>query len=324
MRYIIFGAGGIGGTIGARLHMHGHAVTLIARGAHGKRLSEVGMEFVTVDGREQLRIPTVDHPSKLDIEPDDAVILAMKSQHTETALEDLRQCTQPTQRVVCAQNGVANERMALRRFENVYGMVVNLPALYLQPGQIITHAQGHGGILDTGRYPAGTDAWCIDLAAVLTGSGFSAEPRQAIMRQKYAKLLMNLGNAPQALFAEDQDLRELLRLLKHEAVSCFDAAGIDCASRDETSARSAGVYTMGQIEGVPRTGGSSWQSMMRGTGNIETDFLNGEIVLLGRLHGVPTPLNAAVQNLTRTMISEHRGIGEFTLDAIPALNEATE
>ena len=48
---------------------------------------------------------------------------------------------------------------------------------------------------------------------------------------------------------------------------------------------------MHDIGGRRRGGGSSWQSLARGTGTIETDYLNGEIVLLGRLHGVPTPVN---------------------------------
>ena len=45
------------------------------------------------------------------------------------------------------------------------------------------------------------------------------------------------------------------------------------------------------VDGELRPGGSSWQSLARGVGTIETDYLNGEIVLLGRLHGVPTPAN---------------------------------
>jgi 2-dehydropantoate 2-reductase len=50
-----------------------------------------------------------------------------------------------------------------------------------------------------------------------------------------------------------------------------------------------------------RGGGSSWQSLARGTGSIETDFLNGEIVMLGRLHGVPTPANAAMQRIANRL-----------------------
>jgi 2-dehydropantoate 2-reductase len=55
------------------------------------------------------------------------------------------------------------------------------------------------------------------------------------------------------------------------------------------------------VGGRRRGGGSSWQSLARGTGTIETDYLNGEIVLLGRLHGVPTPVNATVQRVAREL-----------------------
>ena len=48
---------------------------------------------------------------------------------------------------------------------------------------------------------------------------------------------------------------------------------------------------------LARGGGSSWQSLQRGTGTIETNYLNGEIVLLGRLHDVPTPVNALLQRV---------------------------
>ena len=47
-------------------------------------------------------------------------------------------------------------------------------------------------------------------------------------------------------------------------------------------------------------GGSSWQSLARGTGDIEVDQLNGEIVLLARLVGVEAPVNALLQLEART------------------------
>ena len=49
------------------------------------------------------------------------------------------------------------------------------------------------------------------------------------------------------------------------------------------------------MPGRPRSGGSSWQSLERRTGAIETDFLNGEIVWLGRLYGVDTPANELIR-----------------------------
>ena len=53
------------------------------------------------------------------------------------------------------------------------------------------------------------------------------------------------------------------------------------------------------VAGQDRVAGSSWQSLARGTGNVEADFLNGEIVLLCRLHCIPTPANLTLQRLAK-------------------------
>jgi 2-dehydropantoate 2-reductase len=261
--------------------------------------------------------------------------MAMKSQHTAAALDDLRAATGAEPAVVCAQNGVANERMALRRFARVYGMLVHLPASHLQPGQVVTHATGRGGILDTGRYPAGNDEVCHDVTGLLEQAGFSARPDAAVMRWKYAKLLTNLGNVLQALVVpaaggdgQDDAAREVLRQLKHEALACFRAGGVDCASVDDVRARQHGVYGLGAVPGHPRSGGSSWQSVVRGAGSLETDYLNGEVVLLGRLHGVATPANALCQALAWQLIRERLPAGHFrgaeVLDRVRAAAASAE
>ncbi len=46
-------------------------------------------------------------------------------------------------------------------------------------------------------------------------------------------------------------------------------------------------------------------------GAIEADYLNGEIALLGRLHGVPTPLNELLQRLANTFARERRAAGSL-------------
>ena len=70
------------------------------------------------------------------------------------------------------------------------------------------------------------------------------------------------------------------------------------SSTAEEDAAAAATCSGGAAGGrQSRPGASSWQSLARGTGSIEADYLNGEIVLLGRLHGVATPVNAALQRL---------------------------
>jgi 2-dehydropantoate 2-reductase len=68
---------------------------------------------------------------------------------------------------------------------------------------------------------------------------------------------------------------------------------------------------LGPIGGSERRGGSTWQSLARSAGTVEADYLNGEIVLLGRVHGFPTPVNEAIQRLANRWAAEHRDPGTF-------------
>lgn len=307
MRFVIYGAGGIGGTIGARLHIAGFEVLLIARGAHLDAIQQEGLRFRTPTIDQRLQIPAVSHPREANITALDAVIMCMKSQHTQAALNDLAACASDTTPVICCQNGVANERAALRHFENVYGMVVVLPAEHLNPGEVVNFAEDRAGVLDAGRYPAGADEKITQVTGALDAAGFGAYPDPAIMRQKYAKLLGNLNNAVQAACGEGS--QAISRALRNEALACYAAAGINCATPEETRARRADGLRGGEVPGFARHGGSSLQSVLRGTGDIETDYLNGEIVQLGRLHGVPTPANRIVQQLGNRMVRDALTVG---------------
>jgi len=324
MRYVIYGAGAIGATIGARLQQQGESVVAIARGEHGAALQRDGLRFIAEDGEHRVALATVGHPREIDFSGDELVILAMKSQHSEAALLELRAAAGTGVGVVCAQNGVANERTAARYFERVYGMLVYLPAMLLEPGQVVTHASGVGGVLDTGAYPRGVDATVQTLIDALQRAGFVACADPDVMRIKYAKLLMNLGNllqaathsedasrvAAEASESERQAARRFLKALQDEAAAVFAAAGIEPLAGEALRERLGAITALADIPGHPRSVGSTWQSLVRGTGNLETDYLNGEIVLLGRLHGVATPANALCQQLAGELLE--RGPGAYS------------
>ncbi len=308
--FVIYGAGGIGCVVGARLGESGYNVKLIARGEHAQRMREQGLRLVSARGVEQHAVQVYEHPGDLDFSEETAVLLCMKSQHTEDALRTLAlEPGSSDAALVCMQNGVANERVALRYFSRVYASVVILPALFINPGEVVTHATGAGGILDTGCYPAGVDATATEITSALSHAGFSSRPDARVMRQKYAKLLSNLNNILAAGLSDFENTSDIRRQMRTEALDCYAAAGIDCASRDETSERRQGVMQMVDIPGHPRVAGSSWQSVVRGTGDIETEFLNGEISMLGRFHDVPTPVNDACVALAREMVRKETGPG---------------
>jgi 2-dehydropantoate 2-reductase len=223
----------------------------------------------------------------------------VKSQDTLDAVRALALVAPPSIAIVCAQNGVDNERVALRHFANTYGAVVMMPAGHLSPGVVQAHAWPTPGLIDVGRYPSGSDATAQEIVDGLNGIGFNCVVRDDVMRWKYTKLLMNLANAVIALcgFGKDE-AAELRKMARDEGIAVLRAAGIDFASDEEDRARRADHLTLVPIGGTTRTGGSTWQSLARGTGTIETDWLNGEIVALGRVHGVATPVNELLQRLT--------------------------
>jgi len=318
MRFVVYGAGAIGGVIGGRLFEAGHDVTLVARGDHLAVLQARGLELVSPEGRTTLPVPAVGHPSELTLDDGDVVILAMKTQDTAAALTALTPHAPPGIAVACAQNGVENERLALRSFAHVYAVQVMCPATHLEPGTVVVHSAPVGGMFDLGRYPTGVDATAESLAAALREATFESEARPDIMRWKYRKLMMNLVNVATAVCAEGAGFADLVRLLRAEGEAALAAAGIDLVTIDDDKARRGDRLQMRPIEGVTHNGGSTWQSLARGTGSIETDYLTGEVVLLGRLHGVPTPASVLLQHLAHRAAAKHLPPGHLPAEAVLA------
>jgi 2-dehydropantoate 2-reductase len=319
MRFVVFGAGGIGGVIGGRLAEHGYGVVLIGRGAQYAAIRETGLRVEAADHTVTLRIPIVKHPNEIQWTAEDVVLLAMKTQDTVPALADLAAVAPPDIPVVSAQNGVENERSALRLFANVYGICVMCPTNYVTPGVVQAWSSPISGMLDIGRYPAGSDSTTEAVAAAFRASTFASEPRPDIMRWKYGKLLMNLGNAAGAICGSEESSREITRLARREGVACLDAAGIAYVGREEEAARRGDLLQIGPVAGHTRQGGSSWQSLQRRTRSIEVDYLNGEIVLLGRLHGVATPVNALLQDLANRHAREGKPPGTMSPEEVMGL-----
>jgi 2-dehydropantoate 2-reductase len=325
VRYVIIGAGAVGGTIGGLLAEAGREVVLVARGAHLDALRSGGLQLTTPAGARSVTVTVAAGPEDVALRAGDVLVLAVKSQDTaattaqwarrpvaggRTAGEDLL--------LVCAQNGVDSERTALRRFARVAGVCVWLPATFLEPGRVSAAGSPVTGILTLGTVPAGAPG--PDLAGVgadLAAAGFRAPVVEDVMAWKYAKLLSNLGNAVEALCGPVREpaARALLADAVAEARAVLAVAGIEPTSPEE-EATARGDFTLVDLPGVTRRGGSTWQSLVRGAGSVEAAYLNGEIVLLGRLHGVPTPLNAALLRLAERAAADGEQPGGRTPDEV--------
>jgi 2-dehydropantoate 2-reductase len=308
---VILGAGAIGGVIGGRLAQHGRDVLLIARGAHYAAIRDHGLKLASPDEAVEIDLPVIDDPTRVKWTGDDVLLIATKTQDTEAALDGLRTAP-PELPILCAQNGVANERMAAERFNEVYGIFVWCPADYLVPGQVQVWSSPTSGLLHVGRYPSGSDTRGEAVAEAFRASSFIAEAKTDIMRWKYRKLLSNLGNAVDALCGRSARASGLYERARAEGVACLAAAGISFVADDEQDAKTLESQVQARtIGGQHRRGGSSWQSLERKLGSIETDYLNGEIVELGKRHGVPTPLNAVLQRLSQEAARDQRAPGSI-------------
>ncbi|WP_109001124.1 ketopantoate reductase family protein [Streptomyces rishiriensis] len=332
MRYIIIGAGAIGGTVGGRLAEAGQEVVLVARGAHRTALAEAGLRLRVPEGELTHRLPVVSGPDELGaLRADDVLVLAVKTQDSEAALQAWGPAPvagggTAAERLplVCAQNGVESPRLALRRFRHVYAVCVWLPSTHTEPGVVSAAGTPLTGILHLGRYPHGVDDTARRIAADLEKAHFEAPVVPDVARWQHAKLLSNLGNALEAVSGTvaDPSAEALFDRIRAEGAAVLDAAGIAYTGTEEQRAARGDKVTLVPLDGAPRGGGSSWQSLSRGAGSIEADYLNGEIALLGRLHGVPTPLNELLQRLANEFARERKAPGSLPLPELIRLADA--
>lgn len=308
MRIVILGAGAIGGVVGAHLARAQRDVLLVARGAHLTAMRDTGLRVETPTETFVVQPEVTDRP---EWRPGDVAMLATKTQHAAAALREL--AVPQDVPVVCMTNGIEAERIALRHGPRVVACCVMMPATHLSPGVVQAWASPVPGALDLGAYPGGVSPEAAQVAEALRAAGFASELRDDIMRWKRGKLLSNLANGAEALCGPAARRSVLMELARREGLACYEAAGLSTITDEEDAARRAGFESQ-PIAGAARTGGSTWQSLARGAAILETDFLNGEIALLGRLHHVATPVNDRLQHIAADAARAGIAPGSMSLD----------
>ena len=315
MRYVVYGAGAVGGVIGGHLQLAGLPVTLVARGEHLASIRAGGLVLDSGTGRHRIDAPATDTAAEVGWTDDTVVVLAVKSHQAAAALGDLREHAPADVPVVCATNGIATELAALRLFAHTYAVCVMLPATHLEPGVVVAACHPTPAILDIGRIPSGTDAITAAVAADLRTAGMASEERADILAWKRRKLLLNLGNGVDASFAQGEDADELAARALAEGERVLAVAGVSVVTAAEDESRRGAILQ--RRPAFERRGGSTWQSLSRRTGDSEIDYLSGEIVFQGRLYGVPTPVNDAIVAATRRLT--YAGGAPRSLDAAEVL-----
>jgi 2-dehydropantoate 2-reductase len=328
-RYVIVGAGAIGGTVGGALARADIPTVLVARGRHAEVLSADGLTLITPDGLFHTPVSAVSRPEDVRLTRHDVLVFTTKTQQIDAALQEwVDQPVHGPDGVVgtagdllpalTALNGVVAEEKALRYFRQVFGVCVWLPAVHLEPGEVIVRSWPVVGQFHIGRWPAplrtpADDEFLQQLAQTWSPAGIRVNPVDDVAPWKYNKLLSNLGNVVGALFADGADTTEVVAALRHEGEYVLRHAGIEFTSFEVSTAARVDGPTPRPVPGS-NTGASNstWQSLSRNTGNVETDYFNGEIVRIAHQHGITAPLNAALARASRDAVRNQLGPSHFS------------
>ncbi len=313
----IYGAGAIGGWLGARLAAQGADLSAVARGdtlaalrAHGLRLREDG-----AGGERAHPVRAAEHPAELGAQ--DLVIVAVKAPALAQVAWHIGPLLGPETVVLTAMNGVPwwfpqgfGGALAGARLQSVdpdgaigqaipvrhvIGAVVHASCSLDAPGVVRRH---FGNGLIVGEPAAGDTPRLRALAALLRGAGFDATASPRIQQDVWYKLWGNMTINPiSALTGATAD-----RVLDDELVR-------GSASRVMAEAREIGARLGVPIEQTPedrhavtRRLGAFRPSMLQDVEAgkaVEIDALVGSVRELGQLAGVPTPFTDALLGLSR-------------------------
>src|SRR5262245_56001711 len=339
MRFIIHGAGSVGSLNGGRLAESGAEVVLSARRDHAAAVNRAGLLIKSRAGDRVVKcLRAVTQPREVIPGPGDVVILTVKSSQTAASVQALRETFPEETPVVCMQNGVRNEEIAAGRVLHVYGGMLGISATFLEPG-VVAHTRGE--LLSIGNYPLGCDNTGRQIAAGLAKAGFKTATDERMTAVKWSKLILNLNNATFAIIDKHLQLglvtpaiskfmadvqEEGLRALNVARISLEDPKNPFDPKRHLTELRSV-VEDQEKINAEAnspiefRTYPSTWMDLKLKRGETEAGYFNGEIILLGEKHGVPTPYNSTLFIVVETMAAKGAQPGLYNIEDLANLVE---
>ena len=326
-RLAVFGAGAIGGQVGARMFAAGHDVTLIEPWPEQFRaIRDSGLRIEDEKGSVLHRPPVV-QPDRMDrIAPVDLLFLAVKSYDSSAAMETVLAHLSPQAWVVSTQNGI-NEETIARRIESdrILGVVILINAVLEAPGRIRVSTQSvsrSSNLNAPGAY-VGEYAGCSDRkareVARYVNAVWPAKTTVDLMAMRWTKLatsamvnaLSGITGLRSAPLLGEPDVRKIMIQLAAEVVRVARAHGYDihrvlghCTPDQVLAAARGRDGTMDRrlarmSERIsPAAATSLLQDHWKGR-ITEVDHFNGFVVRKGREKGIPTPVNEAVRQIMK-------------------------
>ena len=316
MKICIFGAGAIGGLMGAKLAAKGDVdVTFIARGPHLAAMRENGVKLIS-EGTEQIVHPRCVESAE-EAGPQDYVLVTLKAHSLPSAAKQMQPLLGPDTAIVSAVNGIPwwyfhglggayegrivqsvdpeGQVSALLPPSRAIGCIVYPAAEVTAPG-VIEHS--YGDRFSLGEPDGSRSPRAQALSEALIAAGFKAPVRPKIRDELWVKLWGNMAFNPISalttatldVLTGDEGQRGVARAMMLEGQRVAEALGVRFAI--DVDKRIAGAAEVG----AHKT--SMLQDLERGR-PMEIEALLGAVVELADWVGEAAPISRSVLALVR-------------------------
>lgn len=299
MRIVTIGAGGVGGYLGARLAAAGQDITMVARGEHGRALSQRGLAIDGPNGEEIVPLPRVVNDVGALEGRFDLVLVAVKWPELEGVCDALPNVIAANGLVAPLLNGLTSEDVVSHYVgaQRTLAAVAYMSAGIVAPGRIYVHGQTRVGLAP---YRPGQETAVATLAAMFERAGVPTQKSDDYPAMLWQKMVWNapfngicaLARKPAGVCADA--LEPLVRRAMNEVIAVARADGVNLPPQ------LVDAMIAGTRRDFPRTEPSMLQDIRRGR-LTEVDILQGEVVRRAEQLGVDTPVLSTLAGLIRTL-----------------------
>ena len=295
MRILILGAGAVGLTVAAKLSEHAE-VYAVCRKRYADAIASAGFVMTGLWGEGTYHFPCGESVPEGSW---DYIIIATKSAATRGICEEYHHLFGNAE-VVSLQNGIGNEEVIREYTDHVIGAMIITGFEWRAKNAV--HVSVDGGETVFGRFPDGCDTAVETLAKLFAQAGMrslaSASVRSAVWSKAFYSCSLNPLGAVMACPYGDLlkvPAWNIITEIVQEAFLVSQAEGVDLPQKTAEE-----YLDFLRYEKIPPTAGhyNSMYQDIEGGRLTEVDYINGAIVRLGEKHGIATPVNRMIVNLT--------------------------
>lgn len=304
MRFAVFGAGGIGGYLGARLAQGGHDVVIVARGAHLEAIQRHGL-FVESPTGDFHVTPSIATDRPADVGVVDAVLLGVKAWDVRAAAAAMRPMIGANTGVLTLQNGVdaPAEVASVLGAEHVIAGVAVVRSLIAAPGRL-RHVLGVDPNVTMAEIDNKRSERVDRIRMAFEAAHVSAKVSDDIHATMWGKFVIaaTLGGVgavvrvPVGVWREVPQVRAMIDDVAQEVIAVARAKGVHVPADIIAVVNRA-------IDASPPAYVASMHEEIAAGRPSELEYWNGAVVRLGREVGVPTPVNEFIYH---TLLPQER------------------